>query len=418
MWRFKHVVLLVFVWCLAVACNQHLPLLISDVEQLEPNDLVQTYFNAGSSIRCTDQEAYQPDLDNPDHTPVKYLRVNVHFMNSSDSTHNYNGAEALDFGRKLVSEANKNLVKNRAMWLPYGNSTPLLPQRYLYTMATSKGYEQEGGVYCHYDDDLYWFVSRGTKRNNYDRAVIRKYGIGLDSIINLFVMPHHPDSVKSETYKVTSAGIALGSAVKISGVYETNKEPWAFKGIINHEIGHVMGLRHTWNSNDGCDDTPRNINCWNKTETSPCDTAASNNLMDYNAGQNAWTPCQIGKIQMAMSRENGKARKLLVPTWCTLDSSKTITIADSVSWYGARDLEGHLIIAQGGVLTVHCRLSIPPGGQITVEPGGTLILNGARLHNACGLTWHGINVFDDKRNPAVVVDVGGSRIEDVVSTKR
>jgi hypothetical protein len=345
--------------------------------------------------------------------PIKYLRVNIHFMNSADSTKNYYGARARKFGRAMLAEATKALERNTPMWLPYRNQTPALPTRYRYELATSAGFEQDSGIYCHFDNDRYWFVSRGRNRNNYSRDVIQEYGVGLDSIINLFVVPHHPDSVISESYSVTSAGIALGTAIKISGVFETRKEPWAFRGIINHEIGHVLGLRHTWNANDGCDDTPKNINCWNNTQPPPCDTAASNNLMDYNANQSAWTPCQLGKIHLAMSKETSLPRKLLVRNWCRRDPQKTIAIRDSVSWSGARDLEGDLIIDSGGVLQVSCRVSLPPGGQIIVRDGGKLILQNARLHNACGQTWLGIKLHTGKRNPGQVLYFGDSRIENV-----
>ena len=55
-----------------------------------------------------------------------------------------------------------------------------------------------------------------------------------------------------------------------------------------HELGHSLGLLHTWNQDDGCDDTPRNAGCWGDT--------CSNNMMDYNASQSALTACQLGII--------------------------------------------------------------------------------------------------------------------------
>ncbi len=75
---------------------------------------------------------------------------------------------------------------------------------------------------------------------------------------------------------------------------------------------------------------------------------------------------------------------------------REIVIADTVVWTGARDLDGHLTIAPGGSLRLSCRVSLPPGGRITVQPGGVLWLDGCRLHNACGKTWQGI--FIEEKN--------------------
>jgi hypothetical protein len=67
-----------------------------------------------------------------------------------------------------------------------------------------------------------------------------------------------------------------------------------------------------------------------------------------------------------------------------------VVIQDSVVWAGARDLEGNLTIAPTGSLRISCRLSMPASSKITVQPGGKLWLDGAKIHNACGLKWQGI----------------------------
>ena len=395
---------------LTMGCSEQISQLILSLDEVTAKEQDARQLELGS---CNIPTSYQPDPDHLDHSPMKYLRVNVHFMNSLDSMNNYQGVKAKAFAKELIEAANFYLGKNHKMALPVGNDTPVLPTRFRYRITSSQGYEKQNGIYCHYDDQLFSFVTKGRARNTYNRDVIKRFGIGLDSIINLFIMPHHPDSVKSRSYKVTEAGVALGSGVKITGLFETGKPASAYRGLVNHEIGHVLGLRHTWSSNDGCADTPKHPNCWNTTDAPPCDSLASNNVMDYNAHQFAYTPCQIGKVHANISRESGRSRKLVIPTWCSLDESKTIYITDSVTWSGAKDLEGNLVIEDGGHLKVNCRLSIPEGGSITVAPQGTLELLNARVHNACGDQWQGIKVNKRGKTEGKVINLAGSKIENV-----
>jgi len=405
-----HIILCLSLLILTTSCAEKISQLIRSVDEVPSIRQNSVRLDQGT---CNSPASYQPDPEHPEHTPMKFLRVNVHFMNSADSSSNYNMGKAEPFARELIDASNYYLGKNHKMALPAENETPVLPTRYRYVLTPSEGYENDQGIYCHYDDQLFAFVTKGRARNTYNRDVIKHFGIGLDSIINIFIMPHHPDSVKSRTYNVTEAGVALGSGVKITGLFETGKPAGAYRGLVNHEIGHVLGLRHTWSSNDGCTDTPKHPNCWNTTDEPPCDSLASNNVMDYNAHQFAYTPCQIGKIHANISRASGRARKLAIPNWCSLDESKTIYISDSVTWTGAKDLEGNLVIEDGGYLRVQCRLSIPKGGTITVAPKGTLELFEAHLHNDCAETWQGIQVKRRGSSVGTVINLAGNVIENV-----
>ncbi|NJK83165.1 MAG: hypothetical protein HC912_04445 [Saprospiraceae bacterium] len=363
---------------------------------------------------CRSPLAYAPDTAHLAHFSMRYVRLNIHFVNSSDSTKNYVGEEALAFAHNLVHNANTDLQQNAKMHLPIDNQTSVLPINIQYVITPKADDPTDKGIYFHFDDELCYYVHKGKNRNNYNRDVIDKYGVQVGNVINVFIMPHHPDSVASPTYVSSGVGVALGTNIKMAGMYEDGGPFWRYRQILNHEVGHVFGLYHAWAGNDGCEDTPHHPNCWNYTEEGPCHTLVSNNVMDYNAWQLAWTPCQIGRVHELMSQTHARQRQLLVPTWCQLDESKTLFIQDTIHWQGAKDVEGNIIIAAGAVLQLSCRLALPKGATITVEPGGKLILNEAHLHNDCNEMWQGIVLQTKGKAKGEVQWIGNVKVENAI----
>ncbi len=370
-------------------------------------------YNKIAKKACRNYLAYAPDTNHLEFTPMKYIRVNVHWLYPSDSTNNIPVDQTLEYTKGLLHAANYNLNKNRKMFLPIGNKTPNLPIRYRYVLTGNGADPNDNGIYHHFDDELCFYVDRGKNANNYDRDVIKKYGIGLDSVLNFFFLPHHPDSVKSKTYPTYTTGIALGTAIKIGGIYENKGTFWDYRGVINHEVGHIFGLSHSWTRNDGCDDTPPNKNYFSKTVCAGCDTLASNNMMDYNGYQNAVTPCQIGKMAYKMTKGRSRQRKLIIKNWCEFKIDSSITIRDSISWSCDKDVEGNVTIKEGGSLRIVCRLAMPPNSKIIVEPGGKLILDNCRIHNDCGLTWKGIEIQKTNKKEGKVLLIGTPKLEDI-----
>jgi len=116
-------------------------------------------------------------------------------------------------------------------------------------------------------------------------------------------------------------------------------------------------------------------------------------------------------MHLNLSTEGKRVRNYLDPRFCKLEGIRSIVVSDSLHWKGAKDFRGDITIADGGVLMMSCRVSMPALGQIRVMPGGKLILNNNKLHNACGYEWKGIKVYRQKKKQGEVVMNGDVVIE-------
>lgn len=407
-----------FTFALILFLSLHSCKSTDQIRSLRGSEVILLSEGSNNYKTCNEKSNYAPSNDPEHSTPVRTVRVNFHYINSNDGKANYSVKTGTHFARDLIAQANSDLSKNAKMNLPIGNNTPALPTKYKYKLTPDGNRPGDLGVYFHKDEDHCYFIHKGKNRNSTNKTIIKKYAVNPDSVLNVFVMPHHPDSVKSRSYGASQTGIALGTSVKISGILEKKGyQPWLFRGLLNHEIGHTLGLPHAWGKNDGCDDTPANPNCWHRTKNgSKCDSLNSNNVMDYNMNQNSWTPCQLSRIHYNFAKLGSRQRKLLIPNWCKLDTNQTIRIRQETVWQSAKDLSGHLIIKEGGTLTIKCRVALPKGAKIIVEPGAHLILDDAWLHNDCDELWEGIKVVERGKKGMVgkVSFIGKPKIQNTV----
>lgn len=121
----------------------------------------------------------------------------------------------------------------------------------------------------------------------------------------------------------SACGLDFCSVLILYGAYQNVKFKgkfgwWAFAGLLNHEVGHIMGLCHSFYCNNPCkgvdldpadechegpcyDDCggPNNGRCNNWS-------SGSNNMMGYNSGQNALTPCQWKLIMKNLYNTDAK----------------------------------------------------------------------------------------------------------------
>ena len=424
MWTKSKLLLLLIVSLLS--CNrQYEKQFVKEVVVSDLSKLPKLY---SSSTRrggpCGKKENYIPDADHIEHTPVKIIRMNFHVMNNSNGKGNIDEKTGVEFIKQVFKTSNWKLKSNRKMNLPPGNDTPVLPPRYQYKIVGMPDDPNDDGIYFHNDDELYFMIAGGRDQNNFDREVYNKYGVQKDSVLNVFVMADHIDSLKSKTYRSASRGVGFGKWLKVVGFLKNSKKfrnkngkrenigKYSSMRLLNHEVGHCVGLRHTWKGNDGCDDTPNHSNCWNKKKTPPCNEYWSNNFMDYNAHASAWSPCQIGTIHHNFHRRSS-IRDMLEKTWCTFNPEAITEVNESINWLGSKDLEGNIFIGPTGKLRVTCKVSLPAGAKIKIWPGGELILDGGTLYNDCGQEWEGIEIMKKGGQEGKVVVGPNSEINNV-----
>jgi len=377
---------------------------------------VHPFIDKNQQAPCKTSSNYAPNEKYPDHTPVRYVKVNFHFVDNEDRSANFNNKEGENYVINLLDIANKQLRNNKPMHLPAENNTPILEPRFQYVLTPDRSKVGDKGIYFHQDEALAFLNTqdKGGPLGLYSNALYDKYGVQKKEVLNIFLIEHHPDSLASSTYKNASNGIGKPYFAKMSNCYynhvktaesdgSVSKGFWYMAKLLNHEVGHSMGLIHSWVKNDGCEDTPPHPNCWNYTSSGACQKEVSNNVMDYNAFGNSWTPCQIGKVQYNMSKDGSSQRGFLVEDYCEYSAEKSITIRDEVNWFSSKDMLGNIIIKAGGVLHLHCSLSMPKLSKIMVEPGGKLVLNGARLFNRCNETWDGIQLLEKNGNKGELI---------------
>ena len=181
-------------------------------------------------------------------------------------------------------------------------------------------------------------------------------------------------------------GVAIGTTIKLAGIYENDKAAWEFAGLLNHELGHVLTLRHSWMGEDGCDDTPHHENCWSGTDEHPC----SNNLMDYNAHQAAVTPCQIKRMHLCLASPGSSQSKLAISQRREDRGSNEFRIKHDEWWFLPRMLDNNVLIEDGASLYISTWVSLPENGYIKVKNGGKLVLSGATLYQRENKKWSGI----------------------------
>ena len=243
---------------------------------------------------------------------LRYVAVNIHFMLKADGSGNFNeywdGVKdstnnGYHFAEKIIEKANYELGHNQKMFRrpPDVDSIPVLPINMQYVL---KGVYFDRSDKFHSDD----FFSGW--------EILDKFGVNPKTEINIFaIVPERSGSgIATQVLQPEVVAPKLACKVYFYNKYLSAPE-WSENyaaSTINHEIGHLLGLYHTWNTDDDCEDTPMGFRkesgewgqCWGYQQKDQyCGNwlNVSNNIMDYNEHfPHAYTPCQINRIQVML----------------------------------------------------------------------------------------------------------------------
>lgn len=387
--RKNHLILFyicILLTCLLQACSARYiakSATIEDWKELSQDQLKRKY------SKCYNTNNYITDTSNILFWPMQTIRVNVHIMDKKSMALNMDSTQAFEEIKRMIREVNAMIANQTESMLPKDSPVPPSIPRFRVALESNPK-DNSPGIYFHYDEEIPRHVHRGKNSNIGNSECYNKYKFQQDSVLNIFFLAHHPDSLASKTYNNNTGGVAIGNRfIKVISDWKNNYKPYQITQSIVHEIGHIYSLSHSWIRNDGCDDTPPHRNCWNYNEPEGCNEI-SNNIMAYTAYAKNFTPCQTGRMQMAMSRPKSKARRFIKNTWCEgiEDQENYFDKEFTLSKHTA--LSGNLHLLPGAKLEITCSLSMPKDSYIYVYPDAELSIIGGKIYNECGLPWNGI----------------------------
>lgn len=344
-----------------------------------------------SSLSCFSQFCLTPDptivnlksatINYVPGSPIKYLRVIIHFIQKDDGTgnfnetndgmspaHNYSG---YDYASYILHYADSLLIANQPMRAPLDGSVPVYDPGYRYQLS---------GVFFWKNSYLYsykWALS----------DLMSSYGQSTNDAINIFIT----------SSQGTSGGYAGFVGDKAVLIYQpwlsytesvTNNNKWynrASATIINHEVGHCLELYHTVftpntgqccpDCDDFCADTPSIPQMLALGKPSPCcwnGSTCSNNLMDYNADQQSITPDQLNLVHSAFSNTklnftecNYQTNTLNISTFGN-NSGAYIAKYITVSGASAIIPTGKTVYIKGNEITLSSGFEVQLGGKLNI----------------------------------------------------
>ena len=352
-------------------------------------------------------ERYKPDdwgdslllltnyIPNNDTFPIITIKINAHIWRKDDGTGNrwLDTEEYRDSLRMIFDYANGIAANNQPYSEIIADAEFIPDTRYRFELDT---------VY-YYNNTYLANKSSNTELNQYVKT---NYPERLDN----FAL--HMNICNSCDYSgvSTSIGGEVQSVLFVKCYTGRYSGLYADAQLLIHEIGHNLGLRHPYNSEEiditepeflwdlfgktqqtWCDEQNANIVCYHDfgwdCQVSDTTNTCTNNIMGGTQSGRHYTVLQCARMHRALRIANIRKHAYGY-------TNVPLVISREQLWDFTYKSYQDIIVEENTTLTVSCRLEMVSQSRIIIKPGGKLIIDGGTITNAHHEgKWRGIEVW-------------------------